>query len=55
VFSVNFINRLIPAKPKYLMSIESGRAVLECFIDLKSETSVNQTLDLGSVKRFGIA
>ena len=43
VFSVNFINRLIPAKRKYLMSIESSQAILKYFIDLKSVTSVNQT------------
>ena len=45
VFSINFTNRLIPAKPKYLMSIENSQAILKYFIDLKSETSVNQTLD----------
>ena len=43
VFSINFINRLIPAKLKYLMSIENSQAILKYFIDLKSETSVNQT------------
>ena len=40
VFSINFTNRLIPAKPKYLMSIENSQAILKYFIDLKSETSV---------------
>ena len=43
VFSINFINRLMPAKLKYLMSIENRQAILKYFIDLKSETSVNQT------------
>ena len=55
VFSTNFTNRLIPAKPKYLMSIENSQAILKYFIDLKSETSVNQTLDLRSIKHFRIA
>ena len=55
VFSINFINRLIPAKLKYLMSIENSQAILKYFIDLKSETSVNQTLDLRSIKHFRIA
>ena len=45
VFSINFTNRLIPVKPKYLMSIENSQEILKYFIDLKSETSVNQTLD----------
>ena len=36
VFSINFTNRLIPAKPKYLMSIENSQAILKYFIDLKS-------------------
>ena len=52
---INFTNRLIPAKPKYLMSIENSQAILKYFIDLKSETSVNQTLDLRSIKHFRIA
>ena len=55
VFSINFTNRLIPAKPKYLLSIENSQAILKYFIDLKSETSVNQTLDLRSIKHFRIA
>ena len=55
VFSINFTNRLIPAKPKYLMSIGNSQAILKYFIDLKSETSVNQTLDLRSIKNFRIA
>ena len=38
VFSINFTNRL-----KYLMSIGNSQAILKYFIDLKSETSVNQT------------
>ena len=36
VFSINFTNRLIPAKPNYLMSIEDSQAILKYFIDLKS-------------------
>ena len=36
VFSINFTNRLIPAKPNYLMSIENSQAILKYFIDLKS-------------------
>ena len=36
VFSINFTNRLIPAKPNYLMSIKNSQAILKCFIDLKS-------------------
>ena len=55
VFSINFTNRLIPAKPKYLMSIENSQAILKYFIDLKSETSINQMLDLRSIKHFRIA
>ena len=43
LFSINFSNRLISAKLKYLMSIENIQAILKYFIDLKSETSVNQT------------
>ena len=42
VFSINFTNRLIPAKPKYLMSIENSQAILKYFIDL---APVVQTLD----------
>ena len=52
VFSINFTNRLIPAKPKYLMSIENSQAILKYFIDLKSETSVNQTLDLSRLEIY---
>ena len=37
------------------MSIENSQAILKYFIDLKSETSVNQTLDLRSMKNFRIA
>ena len=33
VFSINFTNQ----------SIKNSQAILKCFIDLKSETSVNQT------------
>ena len=36
VFSINFTNRLIPAKQKYLMSNENSKAILKYFIDLKS-------------------
>ena len=36
VFSINFTNRLIPAKPNYRMSIENSQAILKYFIDLKS-------------------
>ena len=36
VFSINYTNRLIPAKPNYLMSIKNSQAILICFIDLKS-------------------
>ena len=36
VLSINFTNRLIPAKPNYLMSIKNSQAILKCFIDLKS-------------------
>ena len=35
VFSINFTNRLIPAKPKYL-TIGNSQAILKYFIDLKS-------------------
>ena len=34
VFSINFTNRLIPAKPNYLMSIKNGLAILKCFTPL---------------------
>ena len=37
------------------MSIENSQAILKYFIDLKSETRVNQTLDLRSMKNFRIA
>ena len=41
VFSINFTNRLIPAKPMYLMSIENSQAILKYFIDLKSRVGLH--------------
>ena len=34
---------------------QSSQAILKYFIDLKSDTSVKQTLDLRSIKHFRIA
>ena len=42
VFSINLTNRLIPAKPNYLMSIKNSHATLKCFIDLKSSVWFTQ-------------
>ena len=55
VFSINFTNRLIPAKPKYLMSIENSQSILKYFIDLKSSVWFTLVSDFRSIKYFRIA